>query len=228
MAKRMVSKSDEKMIKYHQEQMAASEMSFVEHAYLSGVILKRKKSELDHGSWLEWLKTNWYKSSRTARSYIELASNLELSQVVECQSLKAAQKLLEDKSPKRQCVANLDQESSGNGQVFEENEPQPDDQEPEETQPESPTEDLETYTETVVDGEVYEDVEDEPEQAKIKIESPKAKDWKHKRDVAKKTAEALLRAIDDLAAVRKSGNPRRYEDCIEKTKTVLVELGEWK
>jgi ParB-like chromosome segregation protein Spo0J len=61
-----------------------------------------------------------------------------------------------------------------------------------------------------------------------KVKTPKETDWKHKRDVAKKTAEALLRAVDDLAAVRKSGNPRRYQACIEYTKTVLVELGEWK
>ena len=64
---------------------------------------------------------------------------------------------------------------------------------------------------------------------KDKPDPPKSTqvDWKKQRSKAVATANALQRAIDDLHAIRGSGQPRRHANAIEKTQQVLVLLEGW-
>ena len=91
-------KTPEDLIKYHQEQMSACEMSFVENAYEAGRILNEQKTKLAHGKFSDWCKEHWHKSRRTATDYMLLAENLKPTQISSCVSIAQAKKLLPSKS----------------------------------------------------------------------------------------------------------------------------------
>jgi len=89
MAKKLI-KSPEQELAYHESQMDACEMSYVEHAHACGVIFNKKKPQVDHGEWLEWLKENFTRSSRTAQVYMDIASAFPKAKAIEFKTIEEA------------------------------------------------------------------------------------------------------------------------------------------
>ena len=165
-------KTPEDLIKYHQEQMSACEMSFVENAYEAGKILNEQKSKLAHGKFSDWCKEHWHKSRRTATDYMLLAENLKPMQISSCVSIAQAKKLLPSKSAS---VADLPSKPAAKGR------PKP------------------TAKPTAHQREPGD--ESEPDGEDPVVDAPND-DWKLARSKAMKTAQALQRAIDDLNEIR--------------------------
>ena len=167
-------KTPEDLIKYHQEQMSACEMSFVENAYEAGKILNEQKTKLAHGKFSDWCKEHWHKSRRTATDYMLLAENLKPTQISSCVSIAQAKKLLPSKSAS---VADLPSKPAAKGR------PMPGGKSPKGVHQREPGD------------------ESEPDGADPVVEAPND-DWKLARSKAMKTAQALQRAIDDLNEIR--------------------------
>ena len=205
-------KSPEVLIKHYQEQMSACEMSFVENAYEAGKVLIAQKNKLDHGEFSDWCREHWKKSRRTAAEYMLLAENLKPKQVSECVSIRQAKKLL---PPNRQRAANLNQELPVNGDISAEIEQ-------EATSGDSPPD-------PVQNGAVESSVERQPgdESEEGGVDPVAVPDWKKQRAKCLARANELQRDIDDLMAVRSSGNPRRHKSAIKATQEAIKLLEAW-
>ena len=217
MGKKQVSKSPETRIRYHQEQMEASEMSFVEHAHAAGKILISQKKSLDYGKFDDWCKEHWKRSKRTAVDYMKLANHLSEKDVQQCSNLAEAKKLIPPENPaaiKTGTKENTATKSKSSS--------------PKKVEGELIIPGRQPGDESEADGEdpippvapAVSSSEESNSETKTKAR------WEGLQKKAIATANALQRAIDDLAEERP--NRTLQQNAIGANQEVISRLREWK
>ena len=206
---KVLAKTPEAKLAYHQDQMIACERAFVEHAYECGLLLNEQKKRLAHGEWEQWLKKHWRQSSRTASDYMRIANELQRTSVIECETITEAKKLLPPAKPKSATIADLKDDSSRKQPFLEP------------TSTESPlsvqAEPCQSGEADSVVDEVYEDVVYE-----IPIDEQASK----LRSVIKQHNAAMIRAIDELHQLKPSKT--RHGELLTHFRKIDELVGGWK
>lgn len=191
--KRLITQTPEKAIKFYQEQMVASEASFVENAYEAGLILIAQKKKLSHGEFSDWCSNHWHRTQRTATEYMNLATFLDRETVLGCRSIADAKKRITFKS---EATSDLKQDSPVNSTILTTKASSP---------PSTPVEQSTPIQNGVSDGgDVYEDVPDD-EPVKPAKPEPTAKEQISKlKSATLQYYKVAMRSADDLNSLKRN------------------------